>query len=204
MKQLKLSIFVLLCTLTLSVPVYGRTCYRCHGSGRQQTFYSVSTFGLTTNKVRCPVCGKYVPAGDSHTDICTLCGGSGQVSDICKSSSSAERSVSESAYIMDKLTPNEQIYLYQLIRSIYIQNYVVDTCGVCKGSGWCSHCGGVQTALILDYPTSAMCMFCGGQGFCAACRGKGSLGAHYETQLNPNIDNITAQIRELMARTSSR
>lgn len=157
-----------------------RDCPRCHGSGRQLTIPDVGHYGVERHKRKCPVCGQMVFSG--HRDPCTVCGGSGSVDDrmVSRSHSAGDRREMEGIeFYMRNLTSDEYELRQQLLSSLFLQKFVVDTCDVCHGSRNCTMCGGFQS-FTFDADPSTLCRMCGGTGQCIKCRGQGTLGSRYE------------------------
>lgn len=80
-----LTVFLVCC---ISTNVYAGDCRACGGSGKKFV-PGMSTYGLSTKKVKCKTCGKVHLEGDSHWCNCTVCGGTGDDGRV-KSSSSGE------------------------------------------------------------------------------------------------------------------
>ena len=82
-----LTVFLVCC---ISTNVYAGDCGACGGSGKKFV-PGVSTYGLSTKKVKCKTCGKVHLDGDSHWCICTVCGGTGDDGRVKSKSRREER-----------------------------------------------------------------------------------------------------------------
>lgn len=88
-----LTIFLVCC---ISTNVYAGDCGACGGSGKKLV-EGMSTYGLSTKKVKCKTCGKVHLDGDSHWCICTVCGGTGNVGRVKPKSRREERAENAAA-----------------------------------------------------------------------------------------------------------
>lgn len=88
-----LTVFLVCC---ISTNVYAGDCRACGGSGKKLV-EGMSTYGLSTKKVKCKTCGKVHFEGDSHWCNCTVCGGTGNVGRVKSKSRREERAENAAA-----------------------------------------------------------------------------------------------------------
>lgn len=182
-----------------SVAVASTKCPRCHGAGVVKTQYSIASYGVSTEKTKCPNCGRMIMKNESHSDPCASCGGTGYVGGRSSSGSgsSARSSEADGSDFLASLPPADAMRFQELSKQLYTGRPVPIVCDVCHGSGLCKQCGGFHN-LDLDAAAYQRCQVCGGDGFCIGCRGKGNLGIKYEAVSESEKQAIISEMRGIV------
>ncbi len=146
-------------------------CFKCHGSGRMQTRYKTSTYGMNSKKIQCQHCKQWILDSEEHFDRCTNCNGSGYATSARQQARNQQYNESSSEW-MSYLTPEEVSVVMNLFDSLKPQIEHVN-CSVCNGTGKCKICGGVQ---VFSLDATGYCWVCQGVGHCLTCNGRGVNG----------------------------
>lgn len=184
---MKKTLLLFLLIVFSSIAVTARTCPKCHGKGKIE-IPGVGSYGVSTDKHKCHVCGRWITDGETHWDECPQCGGTGEVGGGGGGSTGSED-------MLSNLTPAE-LAQFENLKDLLKGHMEYPTCTKCNGSGLCQHCGGVIT---LDGPS---CPYCGGTGQCLSCNGHGTMpGRWVEPE---NKEEIQQQMAALLRKASER
>lgn len=170
-------LFIAACNTT------AQTCGYCRGGGRVKTRSVVSTYGINTEKIRCPNCNQLIFKYDEHWDPCPHCGGTGQGrqrnsngSNRNNNSSSNNSSGGEDLFLI-YLTPAEYSHYKNCAQVAVRGTMEAVPCNRCNGNGTCYFCKGSGLHPI-QHPDDMMlgfatrCPICGATGKCTTCYGQ--------------------------------
>ena len=153
----------------LPLGMQARSCSKCGGSGQMKVFHSLSTYGVSNKKQRCPICKEWVPVGEVHYDTCDRCGGSGQV-ETAMDRVNAERSArleDEANEGLSHLTPAE-LSQFEALKELLKGRKERVECTACGATGRCPQCNGSGWA------GGRECFICSMTGKCIGCYGTGT------------------------------
>lgn len=174
-KDMKRFILLLGLIFAFASGAEARECSRCHGRGKIQTRFSVSSYGASNKKVKCSHCGEWVFANQTHWDECPSCGGTGESG----GSSGADRDAPVDVYAI-YLTEDEYAD-YERAAALAMRGTKTEArCPDCGGEGTCRLCRGSGRSPIQN-PTDAElgivtpCDICAGDGKCSKCFGTGTV-----------------------------